>query len=197
MIRAEVKVANMLVQHNIPFSVTNELTPLFQDIFSDSEIAKHYSSRRTKTACMINGAIAPFFQNHLVDIMRNRPYSLAVDGSSDSDVEKMNPLTVKIFDLSRGVASTQFLDMCMSSVSTAEGIFSKVNNVLAKHSIPWEKCVGIGLDNTSVNLGCRNSIKTRVLQENPSVYVMGCPCHIVHNTASKAGQAFEKVNLVG
>ena len=68
MVRAEVKVANMLVQHNIPFSVADELTPLFQDIFPDSEIAKHYSSRRTKTACMINGAIAPFYQHNLVRI---------------------------------------------------------------------------------------------------------------------------------
>lgn len=84
----------MLVQHNIPLSVTDELTPLFRDIFSESEIAQHYSSRRTKTACMINGAID---QHNLIQFMKNKPYSLAVDGSSDSDVRKMNPLTVKIF----------------------------------------------------------------------------------------------------
>lgn len=183
----------MLVQHNIPLSVADELTPLFRDIFSDSEIAKQYSSRRTKTACMINGAIAPFFQKNLVRVMKEGPYSIAVDGSSDSDVKKMNPLTVKFFDLSRGVAITQFLDMCMSSVSTAEGIFGTVDDVLTKHGISWGNCVGIGLDNTSVNLGCHNSIKTRILLKNPSAYVMGCPCHIVHNTAAKAGMAFEKV----
>lgn len=125
--------------------------------------------------------------------MKNKPYSLAVDGSSDSDVRKMNPLTVKIFDVSRSVVSTQFLDMCMSSISTAEGIFDKVDGILIKHGISWENCVGIGLDNTSVNMGCRNSIKTRVLQKNSSVYLMGCPCHILHNTAAKAGLAFEMV----
>ena len=117
---------------------------LFRDIFSDSEIAKHYSSRRTKTACMINGAIAPFYQHNLIDVMKNKPYSLAVDGSSDSDVKKMNPLTVKIFDISYSVVSTQLLDMCMSSTSTAEGIFEKVDNVLIKHGISWDNCVGIG-----------------------------------------------------
>ncbi|CAB4028807.1 Hypothetical predicted protein [Paramuricea clavata] len=58
--RAEVKVATMLVQHNIPLAVADELTPPFQDIFSDSEIAKNYSSRRTKTACIINGAVASY-----------------------------------------------------------------------------------------------------------------------------------------
>ena len=137
-IRAEVKVASMLVQHNIPLSVSDELTPLFRDIFSDSEIAKQYSSRRTKTACVINGATAPFYQRNLIHVMKNKPFSLAVDGSSDSDVKKMNPLTVKIFDTSRGVVSTQFLDMCMLSVSTAEAIFDEVDGVLLKHGISWD-----------------------------------------------------------
>ena len=122
-------------------------------------------------ACIINGAIAPFFQKALVEIMKKEPFSIAIDGSSDSGVEKMNPLTVHIFDDNRGLIGTQFLDMCMSSSSTAEGIFGRMHDVFSKHCIAWSNCVGIGLDNTSVNMGHRNSIKTRVLQQNPSVYV--------------------------
>ena len=194
--RAEVKVATMLVQHNIPLALADELTPLFHDIFPDSEIAKQFSSKRTKTACIINGAIAPFYQQMLVDFMKNEPFALAVDGSSDTGVEKMNALTIRIFDGNRGMVSTQFLDMCMSSSSTAEGIFTAMQYVLTKHDISWINCIGIGLDNTSVNMGCRNSIKTRILQQNPAVYVMGCPCHIVHNIARKAGNAFEQVRCV-
>ena len=97
---------------------------MFHDIFPDSEIAKQFSSKRTKTACIINGAIAPFYQQMLVDFMKNEPFALAVDGSSDTGVEKMNALTIRIFDGNRGMVSTQFLDMCMSSSSTAEGIFT-------------------------------------------------------------------------
>ena len=185
----------MLVKHNIPIALADEITPLLRDIFPDSEIAKNYSSRRTKTACMINGAIAPFFQQILIESMRKGPFAIAVDGSSDTGVEKMNPLTVRIFDTTRSIVSTQFLDMCMCSSSTAEGIFTAMEDVLSKHDIPWETCVGLSVDNTSVNLGCRDSIKTRIVQRNPAVYVMGCPCHIVHNTAAKAGVAFEQVSL--
>ena len=82
----------MLVQHNIPLSLADELTPLFQDVFSDSEIVKNFSSRRMKVACIINGAIAPSYQQVLVEAMKNGPYSVAVDGSSDNGVEKMNLL---------------------------------------------------------------------------------------------------------
>lgn len=98
--------------------------------------------------------------------------------STDTGVEKMNPLTAHIFDSDHGVVSTQLLDMCMYSSSTAEGIFPKMKEALSKHDIPWDNCVGIGLDNTSVNMGCTNSIKT--------ISVIGCPCHIVHNIAGKS-----------
>ena len=190
--RAEVKVAAMLVQNNIPLSLADELTPLFQDIFPDSEIATKFSSRRTKTACVINGAIAPHFKENLVETMKEYPFSVSVDGSSDTGVEKMNPMTIRIFDINRGSVTAQFLDMCMSSSSTAQGIFTRMNEVLQSNAITWKTCVGLGVDNTSANMGCRNSIKTRVQEKNEAIYIMGCPCHIVHNTAGKAGDAFYK-----
>lgn len=183
----------MLAQHNIPIALSDELTPLFRDIFPDSDIAKRYASRQTKTACLINGAIAPFYRQKLVTTMKTTPFSLAIDGSSDTGIEKMNPLTIRTYDDSRGIVHTQFLDMCMSSNATAEGIFSKMQEALDKHEIPWNNCVGISLDNTSVNMGCHNSIRTRVTRANPAVYILGCPCHIVHNIASKADDAFEQV----
>ena len=108
--RAEVKIATMLVHYNIPLALADELTSLFQDIFSDTEIAKNCSSRRTKTACIINGAVAPFFQQNLVEHIKKNPFSIAIDGSSDNDLEKMNPLTVRIFDVNCGNIRTQFLD---------------------------------------------------------------------------------------
>ena len=78
--------------------------------------------------------------------------------------------------------------------ATAESIFTKMDNVMRDNHIPWTNCVGSAVDNTSVNLGRRNSIMTRVLQKNPKVYFMGCPCHIVHNTAMKAAESFTQVS---
>ena len=65
MIRAEVKVANFLVEHNVPIAVSDHLSPLFRDLFPDSKIAKEYGSCRTKSTAMINLAIAPHFQGEL------------------------------------------------------------------------------------------------------------------------------------
>ncbi len=70
-----------------------------------------------------------------------------------------------------------------------------MDDVLQGNGISWSNCVGVSVDNTSVNLGKRNSILTRVREKNPAVYFMGCPCHIIHNTCMKAAEKFTQVSL--
>ena len=87
---------------------------------------------------------------------------------------------------------TRFLDMYTTSgtdAAIAKAIFDKMGCVLSNYKIPWNNCIGLGVDNTSVNIGRRNSIFYRVNAINPNVYLMGCPGHIAHNTASAAADA--------
>ncbi len=78
--------------------------------------------------------------------------------------------------------------------ATAANIFKKMADVLDDNGILWNQCVGVSVDNASVNLGKRNSIMTRVESVNPAIYFMGCPCHIIHNTCMKASDAFTSVS---
>lgn len=75
---------------------------------------------------------------------------------------------------------------------TAVTIFSKIDTVLSQYTIPWLNCVGFGVDNTSVNVGIRNSIMTHVQAKNSACYFMGCPCHLIHNIAGHASEALQK-----
>ena len=72
--------------------------------------------------------------------------------------KKMNPLSIHIFDVNRGKVATQLLDMCLTSSFTAESIFPKLADTL-QHFEAIGKCVAFSADNTSVNLGRRNSIR--------------------------------------
>jgi len=191
-----VKMAVVLAQHNLPLAIMDHLSPLFRDIFPDSKIAKGFSAARTNTLCIMNMALRPHFESILVGQMKSEPFALAIDGSNDSDLQKMNPLTVRVFDDSCGRVCTRFLDMCLTSgtdAGTAAKIFEAMDAALQSRDIPWVNCIGLSVDNTSVNMGKHNSIRSRAVQKSPSVHVMGCPCHIVHNTAQKAGQAFCEV----
>ena len=52
--------------------------------------------------------------------MKEEPFSLAIDGSNDNGLQKMNPMTVRIFDVSHGRISTKFLDMCALHLELAQ-----------------------------------------------------------------------------
>ena len=52
--------------------------------------------------------------------------------------------------------------MCCTSGQNsgiATTIFQKIDDVMIKLQLPWKNGVGFSLDNTSANLGIRNSIK--------------------------------------
>ena len=124
--------------------------------------------------------------------MKSNPFSLMIDGSNDTGLEKMNPITIRLFNANR--VKTSFLDMCPTASATAEAIFNSMDSRLAKlleMENPWMNCTAVGVDNTSVNIGVRNSNKTR---SNSSVYFNGCPCHIVHNAAQKGADQFSVVS---
>lgn len=55
--RTEILMTNFIVQHNLLFSVSDHLTKLFPKIFTDSKIVKKYACARTKSICILTGAM--------------------------------------------------------------------------------------------------------------------------------------------
>jgi len=74
----------------------------------------------------LNDAIAPDLLKPLVADMKVNVFALSVDGSNDQDQQKMNPVTVRIFDINQYKVVCKFLDMCRSKNFTAAGIFSSI-----------------------------------------------------------------------
>lgn len=54
--------AAAIVDNNIPFAAADTFSPLFKEMFPASEIAKSYASARTKTTCIVNGALTPYYR---------------------------------------------------------------------------------------------------------------------------------------
>ena len=182
-----------MVHKNIPLSFADELSPLIPELFHDSKIASKYGCKRMKATNILNEALMPHFKSQIVQDMRRKPFSISTDGSNDNGLLKLNPIGVKMFDFEEGKIMSQVLDMGLTESGTAEAIFNKVDSVLQENNIDWKNCTSLGVDNTNTNVGNRNSVKTRVLKKNDSIFIAGCPCHMLHNTASKGSVAFTSV----
>ena len=69
-IKAEALWAMFVAKHNIPFLASDHANILFPKMFPDSELAKQFSSGRTKTTAIVTQALAPHFLNKVTSELR-------------------------------------------------------------------------------------------------------------------------------
>ena len=75
---------------------------------------------------------------------------------------------------------TRFLDAPIVNIAIYTGatLFKAMDEVLKTRNIPWRNVVGFASDSASVMVGKRNSVLSRVIQQQGDVFSMGCVCHL-------------------
>ena len=104
-----------------------------------------------------------------MSVMQQVPCWCSVGGWLEIDT-----LTVQVLDENCGKVNTGCIFTTSGQPPSAESIFNKIAHVLSLHHIPWDCCVGLGVDNASANIGS-------IVQLYPNVCMMVCPCHTTHN----------------
>ena len=69
-------------------NVSEHAGKLFKVMFPDSDIARKVVSGRTKTTKEFKGVLAPYFTKPVVEAMRQGPFSLLIDETTDNTTEK-------------------------------------------------------------------------------------------------------------
>ena len=148
-----------------------------------------------KAAAIVN-CIGKHLKQELVQDMQKNPFSIMLDASNDTRLYKTFPVTVRMYDIKFSPIMTKFLDMNIlvgREASTAQFEFNSIDKLFQTFELSWNLVTGLGVDNTNSNVGAHNSIKQKAFLKNPNIFVSGCPCHILHNSASKAGREFSKI----
>ena len=116
---------------------------------------------------------------------------LATDGSNDVNTQlyPLEALVIRYFNKDIDKIMTALLSMPSCNEScTGEHIFNLMNREFVKHDIPWKNCLSFGCDNASVMIGKHKGVAKFVADQNGSVFISGCPCHLVHIAAQKAAE---------
>ena len=108
--KAEVKMTLLIVHHNTFFHLSDHLTPYISKEFKRSLAAENFSCRRTKTTATVN-CVGSHYQTQLILQLYLSPFSIMLDGSNDTGIDKIFPLTVKLFDVNFSRVMTKFLDL--------------------------------------------------------------------------------------
>ena len=95
-------------------------------MFPDSEVARNLSCARTKTTCIIKGALAP----HIFEQCQNQPFSILVDDGNDRACDKEVAISVRVWDDDIRRVATRFLNMPVGNIPTAENVFASLEETL-------------------------------------------------------------------
>ena len=112
----------LLIQHNSFFNISDHLSLLTRSEFRRSQAAENFSCGRTKTAAIVNCLGDHFLKRDMQEI----PYGLILDGSNDTDLSTMFPITVRVFEVNFNREMTKFFDMNLTDGTdtfTAETMF--------------------------------------------------------------------------
>lgn len=196
--RTEVLHENFTAHHNLSFFSSDHMTKLYKKMFPDTRMAKYFAYSRMKTACILNDAMMPSLKAYETAYMKIDKFAIVNNGSSDTGLEKMNAVCTHILDVERSnKVEAKFFNMSSTSgkpCSTAGSLFNAIDNTFTSDEISWEQCASIGLNNTNVNVGDKNSIKSRVQQRNKSCFIAGCNCHLANTAASNGGSTYSCVS---
>ena len=92
--------------------------------------------------------------------MKEEPFSLVNDGSSDTGLKKMNAVAVNQYDANHSKkVECNFYDMCVTTRANsgkAENLFSAIDSTVKNDGVTWDNLVSICLDNTNSNMGIKN-----------------------------------------
>ena len=91
--RSEVLLIELIAQLNLSMNSADTFTSAFKIMFPDSKIAEAFSCARTKTTAIVKD-IAKKHKHTLLARMKSAPFSLATDGSNDSN-SKLFPIVVR------------------------------------------------------------------------------------------------------
>ena len=66
-----------------------------------------------------------------------------------------------------------------------KNIFLLLDSVMKENSIPWQNTISFSADNAAIMIGKLSGVSSFVKKENPDVFILGCPCHLLHLAAEK------------
>lgn len=175
---AELYFARFIVEHNIPFAAADHFNRLCSVMFPDSKIAKEYACARTKVAALITHALAPAVNGPVIKTCQEQRFTIMCDGGNDNFEKKYFGIMVRFWSKELNKIVIRFLDAPVVNIATGETLFRAINEVLETRSIPWRNVIGFASDSASVMVGKRNSVLSRVIQQQPDIFSMGCVCHL-------------------
>lgn len=188
---AELQLAAFLAEHTSIITV-DHLTELLKKIEPDSDVFSKMKLHRTKCAALIKNILGPCMLEDLMNDMKESPYSLIIDESTDISTEKVLCIMVRYFSFKKKKLLTTFYRIVKIVDATATGIHSALKLQLEADGLSLKNLVGIGVDGANVMVGVNHSVSSLLKEEVPDIVIIKCICHSLHLCAENAAETLPR-----
>ncbi|XP_037828362.1 uncharacterized protein LOC119616162 isoform X2 [Lucilia sericata] len=173
---AEIKLALFIVEHNLPFAVSDHLTKVCQHSFKDSNTAANITLGRTKANAIIKNIVGAKQFSDVTNLLKTNSFSLCVDESTDLTNVKSLCLVVRlclnfeIKDFFYGLLTVEHAD--------ANSLYQLIVNHFNKNGVNYKKnMIGFAADGAAVMTGRNKSVAQLLKNENNDLFIIKCVCH--------------------
>ena len=129
-INAEVMFSYFVAEHNLPAAIADQFTDLAPRLFPDSEVAKKFRCKRTKTTQIVKRCLATEGTKPVIERCKTGSFSIMIDESTDRNSDKRLVVLVRFFDVGTSRVHTRMLNMPVCNDATSQGIFQVMDDCL-------------------------------------------------------------------
>ena len=179
------------VKDNQSFNSNDCMSQLVKEIFPDSDVAKKFTSARTKITSINTGVLAPFAQQKVLSDLGTQPFSISVDASNHNEM-KLFPLVIRFFSAKLGI-NVRLLDLRSMPGETSEQIENFIISSVEENDLDLQQLTSFCADNAPKNFGGsnqggKNNVFYHLSERKTCLIPVGCPAHILHNAAEKGAE---------
>lgn len=181
----ELKLAVYIACHTSVKSI-DHLSELLNTAMPSTSTCDPIKLHRTKCTCLIKKVIAPTYLKALVSDMKDSPFSLIIDESTDIACVKHLCVCVRYYSPSHNKIVSQFLGLIPVTSTTAVSLYQHIKDFFSEICVSLTQCFAIGTDGASNLCGRNHSVYQLMKQDIPNLILMKCTCHSLHLACSHA-----------
>lgn len=184
--KSEIKLSVYVACHSSIQSV-DHLSELWNDLPCTSSTEK-LRLHRTKCSALIKKVISPALLAEQVSDLKNSPFSLILDESTDIACAKHLCVCVRYYNVRLNKVVSQFLGLIPVTSATAEAIYQHVKDYFNEIGVNLNHCFAIGTDGASNLCGQHHSFYTLLKKDISDLVLVKCVCHSLHLVCSHASE---------
>ncbi|XP_028292840.1 uncharacterized protein LOC114455661 [Gouania willdenowi] len=188
----KVRICAFIAEHDLLFTLAQPLVKLVTAMAEDRSALSRLSMSNTHASYLSTHGIGAQFKSELSSKLQGHMFSLTVDESTTTNMDRVVNVLVRYFDDDRQKVLTQHFASSKVNIADANTLTHTLTDIMQSNGLDWDQTVSLLMDNCNVMRGKKSGVETQIRLQNPSLLdISGATVHMVSNVAKALCSPFQ------